>query len=504
MLTELTAARVMRSIQTAVALFARHFAQDQDSFVIRAGLRAVATLAESFSENGHWNEANQLVNGVTPAIEKLHQTASDLSVRRWAAMARERMLIATNPEAARLKQELSQILKLTKPGRAKRLPRSLIRGVNEEILGRVLSVMSQEDFGLSLRYGRFGPRIIRGDVFGFRLWRLLNEFFSPAPDKRQGFKHTIGRKTEGDLRTPSAIVSELSQTKVPGEPLFMASESGWRPYLPLVDDALTAARRWFSRKMVKFFTAEGVTELKPPRNLLRRVIAALALTVRFAKYARLRNWSEEANIKPDSYVRALERLGFSVRHQGYASDRLKDTMDPAVSRFFGAAFPLVSLETWRRFTEYFVSAYENSLYQLGLFAAGLLVFFVGQRTYLGLAVRRARKGFDLVLGGWGTRGKSGTERLKTALVEALGHGLVAKTTGCEAMFLHAYPFGKTREMFIYRSYDKATIWEHHNIMVLAKELRCQVFLWECMGLNPSFVKILQRQWSIDDYSTITN
>jgi gamma-polyglutamate synthase len=504
MLTELTTACVVERLEPTVTLFTQHFAQEEDSFVLRSGLRTVAALTEKFAEGGLLKEAAQLMNGVLPSIETLHQTASDLSVRRWAAMARERVLIATNIEAAGLKQKLQDILKGTKFGGSRRLPRSIIQGVNEELLGRVLSVMSQEDFGLSLRYGISGPRITRGEVFGFRFWRLLHEFFSPAPDKRQGFRHTIGRKTEGDLRTPSAIVSELSQTKVPGEPLFMASECGWRPYLPLADDVLTSAKRWFSRKAIKFFTAEGVTELKPPRSLFRRVIAGFALTLRFPKYAGLRNWSEDANMKPDSYVRALEDLGFTVQCRGYASDQGQDTSDPAVRRFFGAASPAIGLDTWHRLSEYFLSAYENSLYQLGLFAAGLLLLFAGQRTYLGWAVRKARKSFDLVVGGWGTRGKSGTERLKTALVEALGHGLVAKTTGCEAMFLHAYPFGKTREMFIYRSYDKATIWEHHNIMVLGQELGCKVFLWECMGLNASFVKILQRQWSIDDYSTITN
>lgn len=504
MLTELTPARVCRFLEPAVELLSYHFAHEEDSFVLRAGLRSTALLVEGFAEQDRLHEAARLADGVIPSIETLHKTASDLSVRRWAAMARERVLIAVNPEAAKLKRELQEIVKGIKPGRSRRVSRSLIHSVDEELLGRVSAVMSQEDFGLSLRYGMFGPRIVRGDVFGFRFWRFLNELFSPSPDKRQGFKHTIGRKTEGDLRVPSAIVSELSQTKVPGEPLFMPSESGWRPYLPLTDDVLASAKRRHSKRGVKFFTAEGVTELKPPRNLIRRFIASVALTLRFRRYAGLRNWSEDADTKPDSYVRSLERLGFGVSYRGFDSDQGRDTTDPAVPRFFATSFPLIGFETWRRFSEYFVSAYENTLYQLGIFSAGLLVLFAGRHTYLGRAVRKARKSLDLVLGGWGTRGKSGTERLKTALIEALGHGLVAKTTGCEAMFLHAYPFGRTREMFIYRSYDKATIWEHHNIMRLTKELGCRIFLWECMGLNPSFVKILQRQWSIDDYSTITN
>jgi hypothetical protein len=62
----------------------------------------------------------------------------------------------------------------------------------------------------------------------------------------------------------------------------------------------------------------------------------------------------------------------------------------------------------------------------------------------------------LVVGGWGTRGKSGTERLKAALFNAVGLGVVSKT-GCEAMFLHAHPFGPMKEMFLFRP-TTATIW----------------------------------------------
>jgi len=72
------------------------------------------------------------------------------------------------------------------------------------------------------------------------------------------------------------------------------------------------------------------------------------------------------------------------------------------------------------------------------------------------------------------------------------------------MFLHAHPFGTLREMFLFRPYDKATIWEQHALVCLADKLKCEVFLWECMGLTPAYVDILQRQWMRDDISTITN
>ncbi|MEA2094089.1 MAG: hypothetical protein U9P11_05950, partial [Pseudomonadota bacterium] len=154
--------------------------------------------------------------------------------------------------------------------------------------------------------------------------------------------------------------------------------------------------------------------------------------------------------------------------------------------------------------DYFFSVYENSLQDLGLFLAGMTAWFVGRHLYLSAVIRNTRRSIPLVIGGWGTRGKSGTERIKAALFNALGHSVVSKTSGCEAMFLHAHPGGKLREMFLFRPYDKATIWEQVDVLRISRQLGTHVFLWECMGLTPSYVAILQQQWVKDDLSTITN
>ncbi|MEN9867337.1 MAG: hypothetical protein RL748_2927, partial [Pseudomonadota bacterium] len=119
-------------------------------------------------------------------------------------------------------------------------------------------------------------------------------------------------------------------------------------------------------------------------------------------------------------------------------------------------------------------------------------------------MQRARRAIPLVVGGWGTRGKSGTERIKAALFNALGYSVVSKTTGCEAMFLHGHAYQDLREMFLFRPYDKATIWEQHQLVNMSPKLGCEVFLWECMALTPDFVQLLQRCWMRDDISTITN
>jgi poly-gamma-glutamate synthase PgsB/CapB len=162
------------------------------------------------------------------------------------------------------------------------------------------------------------------------------------------------------------------------------------------------------------------------------------------------------------------------------------------------------IEIWGRFQDYFISLYQNSVAELAVFVIVFGALFFGLHVYLNAKFKYWRKRIPLVIGGWGTRGKSGTERLKAALFNALGLGVVSKTTGCEAMFLHAHPFGRMKEMYLFRPYDKATIWEQVNVVRIAGRLETDVMLWECMGLTPAYVKILQRCWMHDDYATITN
>lgn len=166
---------------------------------------------------------------------------------------------------------------------------------------------------------------------------------------------------------------------------------------------------------------------------------------------------------------------------------------------------IAPLNAWlEKAVVYASSVFQNSLVELAIFVALASLWFFGRHIVLGWYARRLRKSLSLVLGGWGTRGKSGTERLKAGLMNAVGPSIVSKTTGCEAMFLIGTPFGGLTEMFLFRPYDKATIWEQFNLMKTSKGLKARVFLWECMGLNPAYVRVLQQDWMRDDIGTITN
>jgi poly-gamma-glutamate synthase PgsB/CapB len=157
-----------------------------------------------------------------------------------------------------------------------------------------------------------------------------------------------------------------------------------------------------------------------------------------------------------------------------------------------------------RLESYFFSMYGNTIFELGLFLTAASLYFLGRHYKSSRDIKRARAAIPFMIGGWGTRGKSGTERIKAALFNALGYAVFSKTTGTEAMFVSGPRFGQLTEMFLFRPYDKATIWEQGNVIRIAAALEADVFLWECMALTPSYVQILQRDWMQDDIATLTN
>ncbi len=487
-----------------ITLLQTVLAEEKNSFVLKISLDVAARELEMLVMNGDQQSIDACKNNLLPHVIDLHQHAIDFSIRRWAALIREKMIVVADPVSRELKNQLEDLLKDLNPGKSRRVPRSLLKEHGKNTLGRLLSVLSQDNFGYSLHSNFFGCRIVKGDIFAFRLWRLLHELRNPSPDKRQGHSHTIGRLYKGDIYSPSAILGELTQTKVPGEPLFMDSEDSWRPYLPLPDQILSCLQNPMRRQPVKLYTAEGITEIHPPRSCIRRWLGAAKLTFHFASFAGKRNWEEGGSGNPGEYSNALKKLGIRISFIPHDDENGICDRDSSVERFFLFPLPLMHTELYYRIRDYFFSVYENTLPDLAIFTMVLLLFFVGSRFVMSRKAIRSRRKLDLVIGGWGTRGKSGTERLKAALFEALGHSLVSKSTGCEAMFLYAYPFGKTREMFLFRPYDKATIWEQYDVVRLATRLSTRIFLWECMALGPDYVRILQHQWMRDDYSTITN
>ncbi|WP_126173419.1 hypothetical protein [Altericroceibacterium xinjiangense] len=478
--------------QAATGLLRDAIERDESPLAVRSALHAACEWAWADTAR-----AGALRDTLQPAIASAHVGHEDLKVRRWAAAAAEQLWCAADPSARDIAARIQAAVGILPEGRAAAVP-----GLKDDIardpehVGRILSVLAQRDFGFELLPS---GKVRRGERFVFRSWRVLHEWRNPGSEKRQGFSHGIGRVWCGRTIAPSAIMAELAPTRVPGEPLFQPADGNWRPWLPLPDMVLSAID---TGGVVSVYSAEGVTDIRTPGRFTDRLRARLRLSWRFADYAALRNWAGGSGTPPDAYARALAKLGVKLSIRPHSGRKL----DPHAAQFFSVApAPLLAIPAfWERAQTYFSSVYANTLGQLVLFLLAIGAYFLVSHFVRGRSLRKAREGIALVVGGWGTRGKSGTERLKAAVFSALGHPFVSKTTGNEAMFLFALPFGEVRELFLFRPYDKATIWEQMNLVLLSSKLRARVFLWECMGLTPSYVKVLQRDWMRDDISTITN
>lgn len=426
------------------------------------------------------------------ACTRLNTGHPQTLLRREAAMCRERLGgVAVPAELADLRLHAST---------------SRVPDGDPLAFARRLLPAVRRGFGFNLDVGRKRWRVLRDWIWRPRLWRFLHEAARPATDKRQNYPHTRGRVYPGLVQVPSHCVAEVSPTKVPGEPLHVAEEGGWRPWLPLLDQVLSALDQDGPVRPLNIVSTEGVTRVQVPPGVVARMRAKWRISRQFAEIAALRNWTQDSAFAPQAYLQALAACGIECRFEPHAGrDGRPYPVDDRVRRFFPAhlsvvPLPLVFFE-WR---EYAISLYQNTLPQLLVFVAAIATWFFGQHAWINRRFRRARARIPLVLGGWGTRGKSGTERLKAAVMSALGVRVLSKTTGCEAMFLFGQPNRSLQEMFLFRPYDKATIWEQARLTQMAAALEADVMLWECMGLNPSYVRILQHDWMRDDVSTITN
>lgn len=402
-------------------------------------------------------------------------------------------------------------------------------------LGRVLADITRRDWGLDVRVRDGELRVQRGDRFAMRLWRVLHELRALAPNKRQGFRHTVGRIYRGHLRAHPGRLDEVTATVVPGERLRSTTEGGWGRHVPLVDDVISLPI--LRPRETSLYSSHGVTTLSWRGSLWSRVRARLRMAWRYGRLAASRFGALQATETHAraSYVRALrDEYGVEVQFRPHplpggaqrpVPDRIQalfptpapppgsppTAAEPSSSVPVGglALAPLGPLtpqiQDWMRLhSHYFLSMEGTGQDALAVFLGVVSTLFLGDSYRRYRRIRRARSQVPLSIGGWGTRGKSGTERLKAGLFHGLGYQVFSKTTGCEAMFIHSVPEGPAVEVYAFRPYGKATIWEQRDILELARDLRSEVFLWECMALNWRYVRILQHVWMRDDYCTITN
>ncbi len=474
-----------------------------DDFLVKSLLDTIPALFQRYPTKLRTSRLDK----ITTQLKDFRAGTDKSSFRKWASQALNYCWLFSDTgrtEAASLIRSKIESLPI---GKRKKIKLPILAHLNDKDLGRLMSIINSDNFPANFSRKGTALNLTRWYKFRFRLWRFLHELRNSTTDKRQAHLHMIGRVFDGDIAIPSNVLGEQTETKVPGEPLFVAAEDGPRNYLPLVDELISSLDQNWPIKPLQIFSTDGVTLIKPPRNLWVRLKAKIRLSIYFEEYAYHRNWNSQRQENASHYIGMVRDLGFEVSYKDYTNEQEpQNDVKPhsSISRFFNFSFLPLFGTYWDNIKSYFASVYSNNLKQLMIFLIGLFSLFFIKHAWLNFQVNRARKDLPLSVGGWGTRGKSGTERLKAALFNGLGLNVISKTTGCEAMFLHGVAHGKLKEMFLFRPYDKATIWEQVNLLRLSTQLGADVYLWECMGLTPAYVHILQKHWMRDDYATITN
>ncbi|MBN1550582.1 hypothetical protein JW979_03895, partial [bacterium] len=234
--------------------------------------------------------------------------------RRFASVLREQVILSRDAEARRLRDLLENPLSQIVEGEKYRIPRHEIR--DEKLFGRVLASLCAFDFGFSVVEQTSGYDLYKGDHYRRKVWRILDALMHPDPSKRQGFLHTVGRHMPGTMRVNSRILAEMTETKVPGERLYVSEEASWRPYLPTVDDLLSLTSNKLAGRIVRLFSAEGILELQGPQKLSDRYILWLHLTLEYRDLMQRRNL--EASRLDAAMTRSfiqvvIEDLGVSVK-----------------------------------------------------------------------------------------------------------------------------------------------------------------------------------------------
>lgn len=427
------------------------------------------------------------------------------TVVQEAAHALWRLEVESTPLLAELYERLQPVRALREGHRADiELPET----ATAEQIDKALRVAVGDDLAVALEPKGLGRAVVtRGEPRRFRLWRALYEAIHPAPDKRKGYRHTVGRAAVGSVVVPPRRLAEVTPTRVPGERRLHNAVGGWGPFVPRIDDLLALCGLRAGKR--RLLTALGTVELHSPPTLRRRLRARAVLTGRYADFDELRERSLGAS-EPQArraFAQEVERLGFRLSlgaTEGRVAGQPFQIVTQLAARYLPVA-PVAVLPIWFDDAVWHVlNTSGNVPWHLALVAWVIFAVIMVRAAWILQEIEGARRSVPLSIGGWGTRGKSGTERLKAALFHALRYDVVVKTTGCEAMFINARRDRPAQEIFLYRPYDKATIWEQRDVLHAAHRFGTQVFLWECMALQPQFVELLAREWMKDEITTLTN
>ena len=419
-----------------------------------------------------------------------------------------------SPAASALIRKLKKDLARVHEGRILEMP---VADLDEDLVGRALAVASQDDLDLFAELSRGRLRLRHGAQSRMRLWRVLHEWRNLRADKRRDVSHVTAPTAREMIRAHSTRLACRVPTFYAGERTSTEKEQEWGRHLPTPDDLADLAV--LRARPMRVFSSRGVTTISSPPGLLRRLVAHATLSAHFAELCRLRNASVAA-AQPSArreYAQALHNLGITLSFRPYDLVWTGDSssaFDPTAAASIPnapAAFALISPEAWRALDRsvsdalaYFASPVGNDIGQLAMAVGAATALFLCLSGLSQWQVERDRRKIPLTISGWGTRGKSSLERLKTGMFVGYGFEVLSKTTGSFPSMVYAPPWGEPIEIPLYRPGNRATIWEQRDVLHVAASLGVQVFAWECMAVRPEYAETLQSHWMHDRVTTLTN
>jgi hypothetical protein len=305
----------------AIRELAWAIAEGDDTLLRRAALEEAARIAnhrETVLEKRRVDELDKtILDAIQTVFERPTVTASEVN---WAADAWVQVVVGTMPDYYLVRDNLEPRLEQTYSGQSFTIARDQLP-VDEDALGLILAYLTRRDFGVYVAWHEDHARVYRGNRMRLSLWRILYEVRNPNPAKRQAVRHTVARRFDGTIRAHSGILAEITQTKVPGEPLYLANEGSWRRYLPLVDDYLSMCRRSHAGRVVRLYSSFGITTIRGPADPMRCWRNFFLMSWKYRDYAELRNANPLHKQYSDAreYVEAVnQRFGIETRFIPYS------------------------------------------------------------------------------------------------------------------------------------------------------------------------------------------
>ncbi len=433
---------------------------------------------------------------ITSIQKRLDDPQIELAVDSWLWVLLDCLELIQNESSREDFLALKALLGVCEIGRKIKVP---VVG-DERLLRKMCRVIGSMDHGLYVKRGKKTWRIQRGSPRRRWLWRFLREIRYPAYDKRTGHSHLTGMTYYGDLWFPPYMMGEVTRTRVPGEYVYHDKLGHWVPHIPSPTDLVNMGLK-------KNVTIEmpNLSLTFTAGNYVKRLQSHVKTSWRFEhidneRQAAVRNGADEVvkgylkRLKQEN-GRSIELNHVSPLFKGW---HLSSIIPLEVSHLF------YQIRDELRQSNYWMNPYTASTKDLLAFASFILSFILIRAFVMYRKIRFWRASIPLSMGGWGSRGKSGTERLKAAFFYGHGYQVFSKTTGTLPTFISSIPGLDPGEVPLFRVYDKASIWEQIDVLRQASRMDAQVFLWEAMALNPRYVQILQHDWMRDDIASITN